>query len=191
MVTKKQRDFLEKLKNFYGKDPLPSYDVICQDLGFKSKNSIWQYFQKLIDENLICSRNNRYFLSGELFGINFYRDGVRAGFPTQTEDNPVEKINLEDLLIDKLDDTFSVRVAGDSMIDAGIYEDDLVIVNTRKPASNGDIVVARVDGDYTMKYYYKTNGEVRLEPANANYPTIKPEHELVIVGVVTGLVRTF
>lgn len=191
MVTKKQKQFLDKLKDFYGKDPLPSYEVICQDLGYKSKNSIWQYVQKLLEENLISARNNRFFLSEDLFGVDFFRNGVRAGLATQTEDNPVEKISLEKMLVDKPDDTFTVRVVGDSMIEAGIYQDDIAVVDKRKLVSNGDIVVARVDGEYTIKYYFKSGGEVTLEPANANYSTIKPERELEIVGVVTGLVRKF
>ena len=189
MVTKKQKDFLNKLIETYGKEPLPSYDIICRDLGYKSKNSIWQYFQKLIEEGFVKIQNNRYFLSSELFGINYYPQGVRAGFPSPAEDYPAEKISFDNLLVDKPASTFTVKVVGDSMIDAGIHEGDIAIVEKGGIPRNGDIVVALVDGDFTMKTYRKVNNEVLLEPANDAYPVIKAYEQMEIFGIVTGIVR--
>ncbi|MGD9580740.1 MAG: LexA family protein [Vampirovibrionia bacterium] len=190
MVTKKQTDFLNKLIETYGKEPLPSYDTICKDLGYKSKNSIWQYFQKLVEEEFIKVQNNRYFLAQNLFGVDYFDQGVRAGFPSPAEDYPVDKISLEQLLIKRPSSTFTVRVVGDSMIEAGIFEDDIAIVDKSHIPRNGDIVIALVDGEYTMKYYKKTATGVVLEPANPDYSTIVPDNELEIFGVVTGIVRS-
>lgn len=190
MVTKKQQDFLNKLIETYGKNSLPSYDTICKDLGYKSKNSIWQYFKSLIEEGFINVQNNRYFLAHNLFGIDYFDQGVRAGFPSPAEDYPVDKISLDEMLIKKPASTFTVRVVGDSMIEAGIFENDLAIVDKSSTPRNGDIVIALVDGDYTMKYYKKTATEILLEPANPAYSTIRAENELEIFGVVTGIVRS-
>ncbi|MEW5821866.1 MAG: translesion error-prone DNA polymerase V autoproteolytic subunit [Cyanobacteriota bacterium] len=185
----KQKKFLDKLIELYGKEPLPSYDQICQDFGFKSKNSIWQYMQKLIEDSLIIAKNNYLLISPELLGISFYDEGLRAGFPSPAEDYPVKKISFDEMLIRQPESTYTVRVVGDSMIEAGIYENDMVIVDRSLTPRNGDIVVARVDGEFTMKFYKKTATEILLEPANVNYPTIKPEKELEIFGVVTSVVR--
>lgn len=189
MVTDKQKNFLNKLIEFYGKGALPSYDVICSDLGFKSKNSIWQYFQKLIEEGLIISKNSYFFVSPELFGVDYFHEGIRAGFPSPAEDYPAEKISFDELLIPQPSSTFTVRIVGDSMIEAGIYEDDIAIVEKGRKPKNGDIVIAYVDEEFTIKYFRNKDGEIFLEPANSNYSIIKPTRELEIFGIVTGIVR--
>ena len=189
MITSKQKEFLNKLQSAYENRPLPSFEQICKDLGYKSKNSIWQYFKKLLDHGLLKEDNNRYFISEELFGISYFESGVRAGFPTAVEDCLMERLSFDSFLIKAPASTFSVRVVGDSMIDAGIFEDDIVIVEKGRIAQNGDVVVAMVDGEFTIKFYRKEKGEVSLEPANEAYPVIKAQQELQIFGIVTGLVR--
>ncbi|EKE02140.1 MAG: hypothetical protein ACD_20C00419G0003 [uncultured bacterium] len=189
MITSKQKEFLNKLQSAYENRPLPSFEQICKDLGYKSKNSIWQYFKKLLDHGFLKEDNNRYFISEELFGISYFESGVRAGFPTAVEDCLMERLSFDSFLIKAPASTFSVRVVGDSMIDAGIFEDDIVIVEKGRIAQNGDVVVAMVDGEFTIKFYRKEKGEVSLEPANEAYPVIKAQQELQIFGIVTGLVR--
>ena len=189
MITTKQKEFLNKLKEAYGNGPLPSFEQICKDLGYKSKNSVWQYFQKLIEHGCVRERSNRFFLSQELFGISYFESGVRAGFPSMAEDCLSEKMSFDGLLIKAPASTFSVRVIGDSMIDAGIYEDDIAVVEKGREPQNDDIVVAIVDGEFTIKYFRKSKGEVFLEPANNAYPVIKAKQEMRIFGIVTGIVR--
>ena len=77
------------------------------------------------------------------------------------------------------------------MIDAGIMPDDLVIVERGRQARHGDIVIAQVDGDWTMKYYEKHGAKVQLRAANKKYPLIEPKAELVIGGVVIANVRKY
>ncbi len=77
------------------------------------------------------------------------------------------------------------------MIDAGIHEGDMVVVEKGKPARNGDIVIAEIDGSWTMKYYEKQGSTVILHPANKNYPDLHPSEELSIGGVVVGVVRKY
>ncbi len=75
------------------------------------------------------------------------------------------------------------------MVGLGIFEGDKVIVKKCATAQNGDVVLACVDGEYTLKTYRKKGNDIYLEPANPNYPNIRPEHELTIFGIVTGVVR--
>ena len=84
-----------------------------------------------------------------------------------------------------------LSVTGDSMIDAGIREKDMVVVESSREPKNGDIVLAEVDGDWTMKYFFKNGPTVTLEAANPKYPTIIPRTDLRIAGVITAVVRKY
>lgn len=200
-LTRKQNEIFNKLLTLYGSEPLPSFDVICADLGFKSKNSIWQYFQKFLELGLIKEKFNRFFIpSSESGNFNFrssspkiphFCEGVRAGFPTMAEGYTDNNVSFDEMLIKKPYSTFSVTVIGDSMIEAGICEGDIVVVEKGERAKDGDIVVANIDGDFTLKYYRCKTGKIYLEPANSNYPILEPQNELTIVGIVTGLVRKY
>ena len=114
---------------------------------------------------------------------------VTAGFPSPAEESLLDTVSLEDYLITRPDSTFMLRVDGDSMIDAGILSDDIVLIERGRSAVNGDIVIACVDGEWTMKYYYRNGRDVRLEPANKNYSTIRPERSLTVEGVICIVVR--
>lgn len=190
-LTKKQSDFYEKLTNLYGNEPFPSFDKICSDTGLKSKNSVWQYFTKFLELELIKEKANRFFIPFENIGIPYFEKGVSAGFTSLGDDYLQEKLSFDDLLVKNPNSTYSVRVFGDSMIDAGIYEDDIAIVEKNSNPRSGDIVIAQVDGEFTIKYFYQKGAKAFLEPANKKYSTIYPENELNIFGVVTGIVRKF
>lgn len=189
MITRKQTIFLNKLIELYGKEPLPSIENIAKDLGYKSKNSVWQYFQTMINQELVQKRKNRYYLSLNLFGINYIEQPVRAGFPSPSEDYQIKKISFDEMLIKNRASTFTISVSGDSMINAGIYEGDIAVIERGLVPNNGDIVLAMVDGGFTLKTFRKNAQEILLEPANKSYKTIKPQYELEIVGVLVGIVR--
>ena len=200
-LTNKQQEIYNKILELYGHEPLPSFDVISNDLGFKSKTSIWQYFQKFLELGLIKEKFNKFFIpsimswkadsSSASLKIPHFIDGVRAGFPTMAEGYCDNNISFDEMLIKKPYSTFCVNVVGDSMIDAGICDGDIVVVEKGELAKDGDIVIANVDGDFTLKYYRIKNGRIWLEPANQNYPNIVPQNELTIIGLVTGLVRKY
>ncbi len=114
---------------------------------------------------------------------------VAAGFPSPAEEALLDSMTLDEYLITKPTATFMLRVEGDSMIDAGILPGDVVLVERGRIARNGDIVIACIDGAWTMKYFHKDASGVRLEAANKNYKTLRPKHKLEVEGVVSSVIR--
>ena len=118
---------------------------------------------------------------------------VQAGFPSPADDFSVKRHDLNELLITHPLATFFWRVAGKSMIEAGIDDGDILVVNRGLIAVHRSIVVAQVDGDFTVKYLHKRNGRVSLVAANPTYPDIsfKDGQTLTICGVVTCTIKRF
>lgn len=117
---------------------------------------------------------------------------VEAGFPTPSEETLHENISLDDWVIDKKEASFMLKVKGDSMRDAGILDGDMVIVERTSSPKVGQIVVAEVDGSYTMKYLQKDSaGRMYLEPANSDFKPIYPKEDLRINAVVKAVVRKY
>jgi repressor LexA len=100
-------------------------------------------------------------------------------------------MTLDDFLIRKKEATYMLRVTGDSMINAGLLPGDLVLVERRANAKDGDIVIAQVDGGWTMKYFRTRGGKISLEPANKKYRPIVPKEELHIVAIVIAAIRKY
>jgi DNA polymerase V len=123
--------------------------------------------------------------------IPLFTETVRAGLPTAAEGTVDQRVNLHDMLVQHADSTFTVRVQGPSMIDAGMDEGDLLVVDRSLPATNGKIVVAAVDGDLTVKTLRRGASAVELWPANPDFDviTVGPEQSLEILGVVTTVIR--
>jgi len=121
---------------------------------------------------------------------------VPAGFPSPADDHTEERLDVSEYLIDQEDATFFVTIQGQSMIDAGLLPNDKVVVDRSKTASIGDIILAVVDGDFTIKYLSrKRDGTIQLKPANSTGAykpiTIKESTQFEIWGVVTGSFRRF
>ena len=116
---------------------------------------------------------------------------VAAGSPILAIENIEGTIVIDSAFMKKTEDCFALKVKGDSMINAGIFENDLVIVAPRNDASNGDIVVAMLEDEVTVKTFEKKNEKLRLIPQNENYEPIEVDSskEFKIIGKVTGVVR--
>ena len=117
---------------------------------------------------------------------------VPCGFPSPAEEYLGEVLDLNEYMIKSKSSTYFITVVGDSMIDAGIEDGDLVIVDRSITAKHGHIVVAAIDNDFTLKRL-SLKGGVKLEPANKKYKCIelKGEDELQVWGVCTGMVRRY
>lgn len=116
---------------------------------------------------------------------------VAAGSPITAEENVEGSIVIDPMFFNKDLDSFALKVKGESMIEAGIFEGDLVIISPKAAVLNGDIVVARVDDEVTVKIYENKNNNIRLLPQNKLYQpiVIENKNEFSIVGKVTGVVR--
>jgi len=125
--------------------------------------------------------------------LPLYTSKVSAGYPTPAEEHVEKRMNPSEYLIENDTDTFFVRVKGDSMIDAGIFEDDVLVVDRSRLAQIGDIILAMLDGEFTVKTLGKSKHGPRLLPANKNYPVIdiSPEQSFQVWGVITGSMRKF
>lgn len=170
---------------------MPSYTEIMKLLGFKSKNSVFKLVSKLIDDGILDKDNqgrlipNRIDSEIPLLGL------VEAGIPTVVDEQSTDMLNLDSYLIRDKSASFLLEVKGDSMIDAGIQEGDLVIAERKGEPKIGDIVIAEVDGGWTMKYFRKKGSTVYLEPANKEYKPIYPSHQLRIAAIVRGVIRKY
>lgn len=125
--------------------------------------------------------------------LPLFSSGVRAGFPSLAEDHVDRYLDLNRLLIKDPEMTFMVLVEGDSMSGVGIYEGDILIVNRTLQAQNGDIVVAVVENEFTVKRLKREQGKVWLVPENPAYPPVDLSQvgQTYIWGVVTGSVKQF
>ena len=170
---------------------MPVYTEIMKLVGFKSKNAVAKLVQKLIDENVLDKDSGGHLIPNKLIGEVPFLGLVEAGFPTVAEENLLDSMNIDDYLIPNKDSSYLLEVKGDSMIDAGIQEGDMVIAERKGEPKDGDIVIALVDGGWTMKYYRKQKDKVFLEPANKNFKPIYPEHQLEIAAIVKGVIRKY
>jgi repressor LexA len=116
---------------------------------------------------------------------------VQAGFPSPEEEVLSDTISMDEYLINKPETSFLLQVSGDSMTGAGIMEGDLVIIERGRTPKIGDIVIAEVDEDWTMKYFQKQGKQIVLVAANPKYPDIKPRSELKLGGVVIAVIRKY
>ncbi len=182
----------EQLKHFYHREKrMPSYSEMMALFGFKSKNAVYRLVQKMLDAGVVAKDHIGRLLPTALFNDVPMGGLVKAGLPSSV-DAQIESINLNDMLISKKNETYILEVDGTSMIEAHIEPGDMVIVEKTNNARVGDIVIAMVDGEHTMKYLRKdTTGKTYLEPANKDYKNIYPTQSLEITGVVKGVVRKY
>ncbi len=170
---------------------LPTYDELADLFDVRSKGSIHKYVQKFIEDGYMDrSDTGRLVPTTKLYGLRVL-GSVQAGFPSSAEEETADTLSLDEFLIQSPEASYMLQVSGDSMIEAGIMEGDMVVVDRSKTPQSGDIVVAEVDSDWTMKYLIKRGGKMFLRAANKNYPDIHPEDELKIAGTVTSVIRKY
>lgn len=133
------------------------------------------------------------FRAGPVLPLPMVQGAVRAGFPSPADDHAVKRHDLNELLITHPAATFFWRVRGTSMQGAGIGDGDILIVNRALEPRHGDIVVAEVDNDFTVKYLFRRHGRVKLVAADPTFPDIvfREGQTMTICGVVTGAVKRF
>ncbi len=170
---------------------MPGYKEIMSLTGFRSKNAVFKLIQKLVEEGVVTKDSQGHLIPQFLFEGLPLLGLVEAGFPSPAEEELLDMMSFDELLAPNKESTYILKVKGDSMIEAGIHAGDMVIVERRQSYKVGQIVIAAIDGEYTMKYLRKKGDSHYLEPANKNYQNIYPSESFRIEAVVTGVVRKY
>ena len=173
---------------------MPSYTEIMALVGFRSKNAVYKLVNKLIDAGVLAKDSSGHLIprigAGEVPMLGL----VEAGLPSAAEESVLDTISLEHYLAGKggaSSSMYMLEVKGDSMIDEGIKEGDLVLVERTEHAKDGDIVIAELDGGWTMKYFRKKGNKTYLEAANKRFNLMYPEESLRVAAVVRGVIRKY
>ena len=170
---------------------MPTYSEMMSLFGFKSKNAVSRIVDKLIDAGYITKDPLGRIMASAAFTEVPMVGLVKAGFPSPSEDLMETTMNIENYLIKKKESTYIFEVDGDSMIDAHIADGDLVIAERTETAKDGEIVIAEVDGEFTLKYFRKQGSKVWLDPANKKFKPIYPINDLKICAIVRGVIRKY
>ncbi|HEY6094106.1 MAG TPA: LexA family transcriptional regulator [Gallionellaceae bacterium] len=185
-------NYLAKLQDYYADNSvLPPYSTVMSLLGFKSKSAVAALVGRLKLLGYLESTPEKRLKPGRRFFERAIFDSVRAGLPSPAGDVRHDTITIDEYLVSQPSSTVLVNVKGDSMIDAGIMPGDTVVVEKRNMANVGDLVIAIVDNEFTLKTLGKEKGEFVLIPANKAYPVIRPKGELEIFGIVVGQFRKY
>ncbi len=185
-------NYLARLQDYYADNGvLPPYSTVMMLLGFKSKSPVAALVARLKLIGFLESTPEKRLKPGRRFFERPIYDSVRAGFPSPAEDTRHDTLTIDEYLVERPSSTVLVTVKGDSMIDAGIMPGDTVVVEKRSLADVGDMVIAIVDNEFTLKTLGKEKGKFVLIPANPAYPVIRPQVDLEIFGVVVGQFRKY
>ena len=184
---------IEQLRSFYVVEKRnPTFSELAKLFNYRSKNAVYGPLQKLIQLGYIeQNRSGRLTLTSKITGSSRLLGIVQAGFPSPAEEELIDTINLDQYLVRNPEATYLLTVSGDSMIDAGIQPGDIILVEKGGAPKKNDIVIAQVDGEWTMKYFGKDRQGVYLDPANSNYKRIRPDQSLTIGGIVKAVVRKY
>src|SRR5574343_812302 len=126
------------------------------------------------------------------FKVPLFSHTIRAGFPSPADDYVADTLDLNEHLMPRKESTYLLTVSGDSMIGVGIHDGDILVVDRSLNPVNGKVVIAILDGQFTVKTLEKKRGKIRLLPANPEFKPIelKDEQELQVWGVVTKVIHS-
>lgn len=179
---------VEALRRFYReRGRMPSFSELGALVGLRSKHAVSKLVARLEQEGVVYRDEQGRLIPGHLLSPFRLLGTVEAGLPAPEEAVEGEAVSLDTWLGG--DRGFLLQVSGESMREAGILPGDYVLVDPERPARDGDIVVAEVDGDWTLKTLRRHQGRVWLEPAHPDYPEIHPRGQLRIGGVVVAVIR--
>ena len=206
-LSNRQREVLEFIINKISNHNIPpTYREIGEALGIKSTNGVSDHIRMLIKKGyierstegrglargLLLTEKANVAIENEIVSVPILGK-VAAGLPVLADEHCDQVIKLDQTLTQGLNQVFALKVKGESMINEGILEGDLVIVRKQSTAKDGDIVVAMVDGEVTVKTFFREKDRIRLQPANDTMRPIyvDPSQETVIRGRVITVIRTY
>jgi repressor LexA len=167
---------------------MPSYSELTAVVGFRSKHAAYKLVQRLVVHEWVEKDATGKLLPGRLFHAVPLVGTVTAGFPSPAEEELADTMTLDEYLITNKEATYMLKVDGESMIEAGILPGDLLLVERGVDPRDGDIVIAQVDREWTIKYFRKRGRAVFLEAANKDF---KPIYGTGSVSCNSGLRSAF
>ena len=204
MLTIKQKKLLDYIKSYYqDKDLFPTFDEMKDSLRIKSKSGIYKLLSSLEEKGYIRKTPHK----ARALELNDFRNSsietdktnlpflgrIAAGNPIEAITGSFEQISVPNYLIDNKKEHFTLEVNGDSMIEEGIHDGDIVVISKTNLAETGDIVVALIDeNEVTLKKFRSFKNSIALEPSNKNFKTrIFGKDRVTIQGKLVGLIRKF
>ncbi len=204
MLTIKQKTLLDYLKSYHSKRLVfPTFDEIRTKMNIKSKSGVHKllksleekkYIQRLPHKARALRINNNQINKENINEVSLpFLGRIAAGNPIEAITNSFEQISVPNYLINNSNQHYTLEVCGDSMIDEGIFDGDIVVIKKTETALTGDIVVALIDeSEVTLKKFRSFKNSIALEPANKNYKTrIFGDGRVKIQGKLVGLIRKF
>ena len=200
MLTFKQKKLLDFLVDYYNENNVyPTFDEMRDFLKIKSKSGIHKLLSSLEEKGFVSRLPHKARALSIKSSVNEneknlpFLGRIAAGNPIEAITGSFEQISVPNYLINNKDEHFSLEVSGDSMVDAGIFDGDLVIIRKTEAANSGDIVVALIDqNEVTLKRFRSFKNSIALEPANKNYKIrLFGEDRVKIQGKLVGLIRKF
>src|ERR687885_191717 len=188
-------DHLTKIRAFYRSHRrMPSYSELTEVVGFRSKNAAYKLVTRLIDEGWLEKDAAGKLVPGPHFHTVPVLGTVTAGFPSPAEEELADTMDLDAFLMTHVkhrEATYILKVNGESMNGAGILTGDMLLVERGAEPRDGDIVIAQVDREWTMKFFRKRGRRVFLEAANQDFKPIYPTEELQVAAVVRAVIRKY
>ena len=200
-LTEKQREVLELITRKVQDDGFPpTLQEIADELGLKSNNAVLNHLIALEKKGYIEKRKDGTSRGIRVLALtktgNTLNErrlpllgSVSAGSPLLAEQNVQRYVPIPKFLMPEKAEYFILQVQGDSMIEAGIFENDLVLVQMTNDVKSGDIVVALIGNETTVKRLMTRDGQQYLKPENSKYPDIFPDQEWSVQGKVVALIR--
>lgn len=191
-MINRDEEYIGKLRDYYAHHHvLPSFSGIAKLVGLKTTSAASSFVKRMKAIDLLSSTPDKRLQPGKRFFDREILDSVQAGAPRPANDARGDVMSIDDHLIEQPSRTIMLSVKGDSMIDAGLIPGDVVIVKKGAPSKAGDIVVAIVDNEFTIKYLAYDKAGFYLKPGNKGYPPIRPKDHLEIFGLVVGSFRKY
>jgi repressor LexA len=198
-LTERQKEILDFIRGYRERRGIsPTQREICEEFGYSSFGTLQKHIKLLMEKGVLVrdwnkrrslvlaeEEKRRYAVEVPLYGR------IAAGRPIEVEAGD-ETVSVPEVLTRK-GENYVLRVNGSSMIEDGIHDGDFVVVNRREKAQNGEMVAALVNGEATLKRFYReSDGRIRLQPANERMsPIFVGENEVKVQGVVVGLMRRY
>ncbi|MGZ8984179.1 MAG: LexA family protein [Methylotenera sp.] len=191
-MKNRDQEYLAQLRDYYAAHHvLPSFSGIAKLVGLNTTSAVSTFVKRMKEIDYLSSTPDKRLQPGKRFFQREVVDSVQAGLPRPANNTGGDTMLIDDYLIEHPSRTIMLTVKGDSMTDAGLLPGDTVIVKKGAPSKAGDIVVAIVDNEFTIKYLALDKTGFYLKPGNIGYPPIRPKDHLEVFGLVVGMFRKY